>query len=212
MQVGLFPTRVRKFVRLTPKQAYEGLLYLMRTDLGAKGIKSGKHGDRELMLIRTRLGLAIGVTVNIRIIPEDGASTMEFNFSYRRSLYLIFALLIAIVSMSIIFRTFIPLIGALFIFPLAYIVNSKVKKFIGTVGEVMPHLEQEYERRALTEDRRRWQAESKDAEELYKRLCEKYSKTWGSTHILEYKIAEYEKKGLTREEAIRKTAEEEGIF
>jgi len=51
----------------------------------------------------------------------------------------------------------------------------------------------------------------KDVKKLYDKLVKKYLKTWGNINILEYKISEYIKLGLTREEAIRKTAEEEGI-
>jgi len=64
----------------------------------------------------------------------------------------------------------------------------------------------------LAESRKRWQADPRSANALYKRLLEKHIKVWGDAHVLEYKISEYVKIGLTREEAIRKTAEEEGIF
>jgi len=208
MSFPIFPSKLRKFVRLTPKQAYEGLISLMQMDLGAKKVQSKLE---EHPFIKIKLGGAVGVTVNVRIFAEDGACTLEFSFTYRRLLYLSLIVLITVLGLSL-FWNKASLVGVISLPFLVYKVNSRVLHFLAALNEFLPRLEAEYARMALAEERKRWQLEPKDTKGLYRRLCEKHVKTWGDTHALEYKIAEYERQGLTREEAIRKTAEEEGIF
>jgi hypothetical protein len=205
----IFPSRTRKYVRLTPKQAYDSVIHLMRENLGAESIESEQT---ETPYVKARIGGAFGVTVDFQVFPEGGVSALEIRFGYRTFLILVSIVLIAAVGLSLILGTWIPGIGTALIFPLAYKVNFTALRFLDALNEALPHLEQEYARRTLIEERKRWQIEPKDTDALYRRLCEKYIKTWGNTNVLDYKIAEYESQGLTHNEAIRKTAEEEGIY
>jgi len=205
----MFPSKLRKFVRLAPNQAYLSMVHLMRENLGTLNVEGE---EEEKLIIRAKIGGALGVAVNMQVFPEGDASTLEFSFGYRNILFISVIALIALTGCSLIFGTPVPMLGAVLILPLAYKANFAVMSFLGAVNEALPHLEQEYARLALMEDRKRWQLESKDTEALYRRLREKHIKTWGNTNVLEYKIAEYERQGLTHNEAIRKTAEEEGIY
>jgi len=180
----------------------------MRTSLSAKEVES----QQDSMTITAKFNGMAGANVEIHILPENGASIIEFIFSYTGLLSIVFTALISIISLSVILQTIIPIAALVLFLPLAYRVNSTIVDFMNSVNEYLPHLEQEYARIALMEDRKRWQAEPRNHEALYRRLLEKDIKVWGNIYILEYKIAEYEKQGLTHEEAIRRVAEEEGIF
>jgi len=209
MSFRWFPSRIQKFVRLTSKQAYESLLYLTGRKIGAENFQSETE---EKPYVEAKIGGAIGAVVSIRILPEDGACTLVFSFSYEVPLVTILAVLAAVVALSLILNTVVPMVGLIIVLPLILWVNAGVSRFLDTVNETLPRLEEEYAHMALMEARKRWQREPKDTEALYRKLCKKHVKTWGKTYALDYKIAEYEKQGLTREEAVRKTADEEGIF
>lgn len=205
----MFPSRSRRFIRVTAKQAYESLVPFIESDLGA--VKTQSEGD-ESSFIGARVGGAFGVAVNVRISAEDGTCALELGFRYGRSQFMVFIILVAAFGLSLFYGTLIPLAGIVLILPIAYKANSSAQRFLAGVNEFLPHLEAEYARLALEEERRRWQEQPKDTTALYRRLCDKHVKVWGDTHALEYKLKEYENRGLTREEAIRKTADEEGIF
>jgi len=209
MSFRWFPSRIQKFVRLTSKQAYESLLYLTGQKTSTENFQSETE---EKPYVKAKIGSAIGTTVNIRILPEDGACTLLFSFSYRVLLVTILAVMAAVSALSLTLNTAVPMAGSIIVLPLILWVNAGVSRFLDTVNETLPRLEEEYARMALMEARERWQREPKDTEALYRKLREKHVKMWGKTYASDYKIAEYERQGLTREEAIRKTAEEEGIF
>jgi hypothetical protein len=95
---------------------------------------------------------------------------------------------------------------------LIYYIGHKINSFLIDLNNILLGLESEYTREKMSKDRARWESSPKSVDDLYRRLCEKYVKIWGSTYILEYKIKEYRGQGLTRDEAIRKISEEEGIF
>jgi hypothetical protein len=95
--------------------------------------------------------------------------------------------------------------------PLILNANNSAVSFLDMVNKTLPFVEKEFAHKALLADRERWKAQPQDTDTLYKKLNEKHINTWGDTKILEYKIAEYQTLGLTRNEAIRKAAEEEGI-
>ena len=211
----VFPSRTRKYVRLTPTQVYESMIYLLRENIKADHME---ENEGQTPSIKARLGGPIGVVVNIRVFSEGDVSTLEFSFSYRNfllvSLALLvasFALLVAVIALSLAWWTPIPGLGSVIILPLAYRANSSVRRLLNTVNETLPYIEQEYARRALMEDRRRWESEPKDTEELFRRLSEKHTGAWGNTNVLWYKINEYQRQGLMYNEAVRKIAEEEGI-
>jgi len=205
----MFPSKSRKFVHLEADQAFESLLYLLRENLGATNIETEKA---EALSIKGKIGGVLGVTVKVRVLPEGGVSALDFSFSYRNLLWLILIILAVALGLSSMLSTAITMVVLVLILPLGYRTNATVRRFLDMVNEALPHLEREFARRTLMEDRKRWQMEPKDNEDLYRRLREKHTKTWGNTKVLEYKLSEYESEGLTRNEAIRKTAEEEGIY
>ena len=206
--VLVFPSRTRKYVRLTPEQAYESIFHLLRENVKADSIESSKE---QTPSIKARLGGAIGVAVNIGIFSEGDVSTLLFDFSYRNLLFTSFALIVAVIALCLAFWTPIPGVGSAIVLPLAYKANLSVRRFLDVVNEALPYIEREYARRALAEDRKRWKLEPKDTEELFKKLSEKHMRTWGNTNVLWYKINEYQRQGLIYNEAVRRIAEEEGI-
>ena len=145
-------------------------------------------------------------------MPEGDVSSLEFIFIYHRLVFMSLASIIIFIGLSLLLRSPIPLIGLIIIPMMIYSVSSKIDSFLNNFNSVLAGLESEHVRRKLTEDRIRWQREPKNIDDLYRRLCNKYIKIWGSTYALEYKINEYQKQGLLRDEAIRKISEEEGIF
>ncbi|MCW4021382.1 MAG: hypothetical protein NWF14_09185 [Candidatus Bathyarchaeota archaeon] len=204
----VFPSKTRKYAHITAKQAYESIIHLMRKNLDAKNIEERKDAT---LAVKAKLGGTIGVKVNIQVIPEDDLSVLDIGFSYRNFLFATFAVLVIVIGLSLVYQTPLPGVGAALILPVAYTVNFTVVRFLDTLNKVLPYLEQEFARRSLMEDRERWQSQPKNTEDLYRRLHEKHVRTWGNINILEYKIAEYQAQGLTRNEAIRKAAEEEGV-
>jgi len=204
----VFPSRTRKYVRLTPEQAYGSMLHLMRENMKAEIIEGSKE---EAPSFKARLGGKIGATASLRVFSEGDVSTLEFSFSYRNAVFASFIVLAAVIGLSLVFWTPIPGVGSVIVLFFAFRANSAVVRFLDTVNEALPHIEREYARRALVEDRKRWESEPRDTEELFGRLSEKHLKMWGNTNVLWYKINEYQRQGLIYNEAVRKIAEEEGI-
>ena len=205
----IFPTRVRLFTKLPPKYLNENLTKLLGSMLGDDKVRY----DVESGAVKVGLVKPFGTVVDVEVMSEDGSSSIEFRFRYNGLLYTALILTFVTVSLTLILSSIYPLIGLLAVIPLIHKTKSSAIDLLNKVSEALPYLEEEYTRITLQEERRRWMEQPKDAEELYRRLEEKYKKLWGSTYILEYKIREYmEQLRLTREEAIRKTAEEEGIY
>lgn len=169
--------------------------------------------DSEGRMFKSAVGWRVGATLKMRVIPEGDVSSLEFEFSYRRLMLTILIALIILIALSVTLSSLIPLLLLLAAIPLlVYKTSLDINEFLRRVGDTLLGLEIEYQRRRLMEDRARWRSDKRNVEDLYRRLREKHIKTWGSTFTLEYKIREYERQGLTRDEAIRKIAEEEGIF
>jgi len=204
----MFPSRSRKYVHLGAEQAYESIIHLMRENLGAKNMET-EHAKP--FSAKADIGGPLGLTVYVQVLPEGSVSALDFSFSYRKTLFISLVLLVAVIGLSLGWRTAVTMLVLILILPLGVGVDSAARRFLNVINEALPHLEGEFARRTLMDDRKRWQLEPKDTEDLHRRLREKHVKTWGNTNVLEYKIAEYEGQGLTRDEAIRKTAEEEGI-
>ena len=204
-----FPTRVRLFTKLPPRYLNENLTKLLGSMLGDDKVRY----DVESGVIKAGLVKPFGMVVDVKVMSEDGSSSIEFRFRYNGLLYTALILTFVTVSLTLILSSIYPLIGLLAVILLIHKTKSSTIGLLSKVSEALPYLEEEYARITLQEERRRWMEQPKDVEELYRRLEEKYRKLWGSTYILEYKIREYmEQLRLTREEAIRKTAEEEGIY
>jgi hypothetical protein len=211
----LFPSRARIYVRLTAQQAYESVNNLLGEISGSKILESSR---KETLMTKARLDGGSGATVTIRVFPEGDVSALDLAFSYREAMYAVVAAIITILGLGWLFfqSTFIPLGFLLLIFLITYtrviyIANNSALRFLDLVNKTLPFIEKEFAHKALMADRERWEAQPKKTEALYRRLSEKHIKTWGNTKVLEYKIKEYQTLGLTRNEAIRKVAEEEGV-
>jgi len=211
MSSRIFATNLRKFVRVPPREVYDSLVRFLQEDLDGKNIKS----EEKDMIITTKLrGVVktVGFTANIHILPENDSSAIELGFSYRGFIVIALTLLVGIITLSIILLSAIPLIGIVLIFLLLHCLSSASGIFLGSINDFLLLLERDYDQRLLFESRKRWQSDPRRTDDLYKRLVNKHTKVWGDGHALEYKLSEYMRMGLTREEAIRKVAEEEGIF
>jgi len=198
-----FPSRFRRFIR-----APAGWL----SDVLSQVLSETYKGSGEESFFKAGVGKWTGVTLMIRLIPEGDASSLEFIFIYRGLVSVILASLVTFIGLGIIFSSMIPLIGLAIIPIMFYRAGFEIGNFLSNFNNILLGLEIEYSRKKIMEDRVRWQLNPKDVDDLYRRLSSKYIKVWGSTYALEYKISEYQKQGLTRDEAIRKISEEEGIF
>jgi hypothetical protein len=203
----LFPSRTRKYVRLTGQQAYETVNNLLSE---VSSSKTSEPSREEPMIVKAKLGV-LGAAVTIRIFPEGDVSSLDFAFSYKRAAYATVAVGFIVALLGLAFQSILAILGLALVIPLILNANNSAINFLDLVNKTLPFVEKEVGQKALTADRERWKAQPKDTDVLYKRLSEKHVDTWGDTKVLEYKIAEYQTLGLTRDEAIRKAAEEEGI-
>jgi hypothetical protein len=205
----MFPTRARKYVRLTAQQAYESINNIFSE---VSGSKVSKLSRKETLMTKARLGWGLGATVTIHVLSEGDVSALDFIFSYRRVLGV--AVVVCVIPTLLglfVLQSVLASLGFILIIPLVFYANYSAVGFLDLVNRILPFIEKEFAHKVLMADRERWKAQPKDTEALYKRLSEKHVKTWGNTKVLEYKITEYQKLGLTRNEAIRKAAEEEGV-
>jgi len=201
-----FPSNLRKSIRVPVEQAY-GVLSQVLEEISDRK-KSG--GER---VFRVHISKGMGIILRIRLLPEGEFSSLEFNFDYRGFIFIILAALAILIGLSLLLSSFTLLVLGVIVMPiLAYRASFTIERFLRDFYDILRGLEIEYSRRKLMEDRARWQRNPKNVDDLYKKLCEKHVKTWGDTYALKYKIEEYQRRGLTRDEAIRKIAEEEGIF
>ncbi|MEM2643658.1 MAG: hypothetical protein QW592_02140 [Candidatus Bathyarchaeia archaeon] len=198
-----FPSRFQKFVRAPAEWLCEKLVQVLGE------IYKKNEGE---FIFKSSINSGTGVTLKARLIPEGDFSLIEFIFGYRMFTLVILVVLIFFVGLSVASSSLFPLIGLIIIPLLAHRASSKIDGFLEEISKILVGLEGEYARKRLAEERAKWQSSPKDVGELYRRLCEKHIKIWGNTYALEYKISEYQRQGLTRDEAIRKTADEEGIF
>ncbi|MBS7657235.1 MAG: hypothetical protein QXI71_02835 [Candidatus Bathyarchaeia archaeon] len=204
-----FPSRTRKYVRLTGEQAYESLNNILSE---VSSLKKPLSTQKESLMSKARLNGFFGATVTVKVLPEGDVSSIDLVFSYKRAVYASLLICAAVILLEfMVFRNMFTILGIALIIPLIYTANSSANNFLNLVNGTLPLIEKEFAQKALLADRERWKAQPKDTEALYRKLSEKHTKTWGNTKVLEYKVSEYQKLGLTRSEAIRKTAEEEGV-
>jgi len=205
----LFPLRIRKYVRLTGPQAHESINSLVNEVPGSK-ILSSSQG--ETLTTKIRLDGIFGASVTVNVISEGDVCALDIIYSYRRAMSIAFIIGTIIISLGLlVFRNTLTVVGFALVIPLIFHANNSATNFLDVLNKTLPFIEKEVAQKALSADRERWKAQPKDTEKLYRRLSEKHVKTWGNTKVIEYKISEYKIQGLTREEAIRKAAEEEGI-
>jgi len=206
--VLVFPSRTRRYVQLSAEAAYGSVLFLLQEASNGKA-KETKHEEK--LLINAKLNGIVGATVEIKVNPEGDINALDFWFSYQRFIFASLIIAAGFILSCIAFQTIILGVGVVLIVPLAFNANYSVARFLDSVNESLPFIEREFERTVLMQARERWKNQPKDISDLYRRLAEKHVRIWGNTNVLEYKLAEYQSKGLTRDEAIRKAAEEEGI-
>jgi len=199
-----FPSRLRKFVRVPADYVFENLPKFL------SGI-SEEESDG-LKFFRVNISGGIGSRIKGCIVPEGEVSSLDLRFEYRSLMFALILLFTISAGLSLALSSIFPFFGVLLIPVLIYRASFAVENLLNDLGNILLGFEIDYARRKLMEERARWQRNPKDISELYRRLCEKHIKTWGNTYALEYKINEYQREGLTREESIRKVAEEEGIF
>ena len=198
------PSRFQKFIRVPADRVCEALRQTL------SNMEEREEDSWKIFWAIVEGG--IGTKVNLRIMPEGGVSSLSIGFSYRKPILILIGFLVAFVGLGVIFSPFLLLVGIPLVTALIYKIHLAVNRFLGSLNELLHGLEAEYMREKLMEERSRWQRSPKDVSDLYRRLREKHIKMWGNTFALEYKINEYRRRGLTREEAIRKVADEEGIF
>ncbi len=199
-----FPSRLRRFVRVPADYIYENLPRFL----------SNMHEEESdgLKFFRANISGGVGAKIRVYVLPEGEVSLLDLRFDYRSLVLILIPLLIILVGLSLALSSIFPLFGVLLILLLIYRAGSAVENLLNDLSNILLGFEIEYARKKLMEERARWQQNPKDVSELYRRLCEKHIKTWGNTYALEYKINECQKEGLTREESIRRVAEQEGIF
>jgi hypothetical protein len=198
-----FPSRFQRFIRAPAGWLSEALSQILEETC---------KGANEERIFKADIGKWTGVTLMLRLMPEGDVSFLELTFVYRGLILAILASLIIFIGLGILSSSIIPLIGLTVIPIMTYRAGFEISSFLSDFNNILLGLEAEYSRIKIMEDRVRWQLNPKDIGDLYRRLCNKYIKVWGSTYALEYKISEYQRQGLTRDEAIRKVSEEEGIF
>jgi hypothetical protein len=198
-----FPSRFQRFIRAPAGWLSEALSQILEETC---------KGANEERIFKADIGKWTGVTLMLRLMPEGDVSFLELTFVYRGLILAILASLIIFIGLGILSSSIIPLIGLTVIPIMTYRAGFEISSFLSDFNNILLGLEAEYSRIKIMEDRVRWQLNPKDIGDLYRRLCSKYIKVWGSTYALEYKISEYQRQGLTRDEAIRKVSEEEGIF
>ncbi|MCD6470708.1 hypothetical protein J7L29_07925 [Candidatus Bathyarchaeota archaeon] len=198
------PSRFQKFIRVPTDRVCEALRQTL------SNMEEGEEDSWKIFWAIVEGG--IGTKVNLRIMPEGEVSSLNIGFSYQKPTLILIGFLAAFIGLGVIFSPFLLLVGIPLATALIYKIHSAVNRFLGSLNELLHGLEAEYMREKLMEERSRWQRSPKDVSDLYRRLREKHIKMWGNTFALEYKINEYQRRGLTREEAIRKVADEEGIF
>lgn len=199
-----FPSRLRRFVRVPEDYIHENLPQFL----------SSVHEEESdgLKFYRANIGGGIGAKLRVYVLPEGEVSSLDLRFDYRSLALILILLFVISAGLSLALSSIFPLFGVLLMLILIYRVSFAIENLLNDLSNILLGFEIEYSRKKLMEERARWQQNPKDASELYRRLCEKHIKTWGNTYALEYKINEYQREGLTREESIRRVAEQEGIF
>jgi len=204
-------TETRKFIRVPPGRVYRDLLYFLQEDLGASNVENQE--DSLLIIAKEAILSVIRIKIQIRIEPEGEASKIELNFGYRNFLAAALALLSLLILLSAVSLSFIPLLAIIPLITLMQILGSgAVTSFAASISEFLLLLEKSQAKEQLDEARRRWQADARGISDLYERLVAAHTEIWGHTRVLEYKISEHMEEGLTREEAIRRVADDEGTL
>lgn len=202
-------SETRKFIRVPSSRVYGDLLIFLQDELGGVNVESEEESG--VIIAKKAVIGPVRIKANIRILPEGEASAIKLDFSYRSFFLIMFASLGFMVVLCGVFLSVIPLFGIVLLIVLMQNLGSAAGSLMTSISEFLFLLEKSYTQEQRREARKRWQADSRSVEDLYERLLDTHTKIWGHARVLEYKISEYVSEGLTREEAIRRVADEEGI-
>lgn len=203
----IFPLRKSRHIKLKSEQIYESLIKIL-----SDSVKAEVKVDEKKLFMEAKLEGALGATVKINIFPEGEVCDIDIAFFYTRFAMAASSLLIGTITICLILWSLVPLIGNVFSLILGYGVNSSILTFLNNLYRALPYIERDYARKALLKDRERWKGDPRNETELYRKICKKHMKNWGNINVLEYKVTYLESQGLTRKEAIRKVAEDEGVI
>ena len=204
-----------RVVNFKVDEAYQHILNFIRiierkeNELRVKLVESK---DSEYIKARVSSGF-----LDISFVPKNGRTLLQFNFDFSRWLYMAMIISLFGVIWFILMAMFwnfdylvlVPLQIGWYLYAVERaktIVNEFMERLDSFLiqlpwpTEVTPEFEEAGERRPLGVDA------------LYERLIHRYDAAYGrGVWVVERKIQSYMKMGLSREEAIRRLAEEEGL-
>ena len=197
-----------RIVNLRRYETYQRLLEFIRKPEIKKRFRIRLVDSKEPSYIKIKMGPLS--SLDVRILPQNGRSRMEFNFDFSPFLSLI------IFSIAVLLLVGLSRPGYMYIYLLAiipliqYCPKETVKNFMERLDSFFIQLptevtlgfkvEEAEERRPL------------DVDTLYERLTRRYDAAYGrGVWMVDRKIQSYMKEGLSREEAIGRLAEEEGL-
>ena len=210
-------TRIKsRVVNFKVDEAYQHILNFIET------LQEGKN-DLQIKVVEDKGPSHIKAKImygllEISISPRDGESIIDFNFNFDEWLRRMYIVTVfgsfwyILLGILLDFR-----ILALALFHLSFISWAKERtrtienKFMERLDSFLsggvrakPKIE--------VEGKPRLELPPETLDALYQRLVDRYSRIYGrSRSALEYRIEEYMMGGLSREEAIKRLAEEEGI-
>ncbi len=205
----IFPSSRHRYVKVPPRYLYQYILHILRKkiELDEEKIKP-TNGSA----LTANLGGKIGVNLTVNISQEGDISLLSLRFRYGRIITSAALLLIAAAGLSLLFSSPLFLLITAAVLPIAYHANLEAVKFLDILNETLPFFEEEYSRQSIMKDKEKWKRHMKKVRKIYEKLVKKHMDVWGDTNILNYKIKNYQSRGLTYEESIIMIAEEEGVI
>jgi len=169
----------------------------------------------EPSLIEVKTGIKDGLRIGI--IPEGDKSTVLMNFDF--SLEMVIELIVYIFLIILFFYSLVHGLGVLAFF-IALLISSTLLATLNRENKVrtlytskISDLLKYVERTGVVPEFKEESKPPVDINALYERLIRAYSKLYGrGARMVERKIQSYMKKGLSREEAIKRLAEKEGFL
>ena len=202
-----------RIVNLQRDETYQRLLEFIRKPEIKKRFRIRLVDSKEPSYIKIKMGPLS--SLDVRILPQNGRSRMEFNFDFSPFLSLI------IFSIAVLLLVGLSRPGYMYIYLLAiipliqYCPKETVKNFMERLDSFFIQLPTEVTLGFKVEEAEERRPLGVDA--LYERLIEACSVIHCSERrhakqYIEHKLKSYLKKGLNREEAIIKLAEKEGLL
>jgi len=195
------------------EKCYRAILNYIR----AGSIKKKDKVVRSLepSLIEVKTGIKDGLRIGI--IPDGNKSTVLMDFDF--SLEMVIELTVNIFLIILFFYSLVHGLGVLAFF-IALLISSTLLATLNRENKVrtlytskISDLLKYIERIGVIPEFKEEPKPPVDINALYERLIRAYSKLYGrGTRMVERKIQSYMKKGLSREEAIKRLAEKEGFL